>query len=113
MKTEFDQLSTVDVKMVIIDDPTFLTFRRLFHQRYSQAVSLNSGLPTKITDQTDLSVKVDLPIKKIGKNFIDEAIEKEPEERLILEALTEERKKEQNKGAEDGDGFKIECEYCE
>lgn len=96
-KYSIASLGLREVKIVIIDDPTFLGVRREFYQRYPQAVSAKSGLPSKLTDQTDLEVRVGLPIVHPDgrKTHVDDAREKEPEERMVLEAIKEAKKKEE------------------
>lgn len=84
-------LNLVDIRIVIIDEPTFSTFRREFVTRYPTCIDLSTKLAPKNTF-SNVSMDLNLPFVRpahIG-SILTDAKQKEPEERMILEALKEE-----------------------
>lgn len=76
-----------DVRIVIIDTPTYMTVENELVGKY-QKEAIRKG-------DNEVIVELKLPIAHPPerKSFIDEAKAKEPEERLILETLREQEKK--------------------
>ena len=93
-------LVLAEVRIVIIDTPTFKGFKRIFLDVYPEA--------------KDDSVTLSLPISKPpGHQYLyKEAKEKEPEERMVLEALKAKKKEDEFMGQETSESSMIPCECC-